>query len=316
MRLWMIIAVLLLAGCAAQRLEQQQAEWLGAFGSQAPPGTIALNDSLYYDRAEVTNFYWLEYQYSVSRMSGFDSPEYRATMPDTSLWYGGPLPDSAMALNYLRHPAYRDYPVVGVTYDQAKAYSKWRSDRVMEVYLNRAGIVPYQDKPTALVHFTIERFYATDSLKPYHHLPYPSYDLPTYDEWRAAAALSDSLAHMNIKRCKKDKTYEFRGATFGICTELLREGRFVINSREEDERMELERVAPIECANCYGVNLMWQIRGNVAELSMDSTVVLGGGWTERLDSILLDRPFPSMAPQIATGFRNVCRWRKWDGARR
>lgn len=276
---------------------------------------MALNDSLYYDRTEVSNFYWLEYEYWVRHAFGDVSVEHRSTFLDTAVWYRQEVPDSATALNYLRHPAYRDYPVVGVTYDQAKAYSKWRSDRVMEVYLIRAGIVPYQDKPTALDHFTIERFYATDSLKAYHHLPYPSYDLPTYAEWLAAAALSDSLAHMNIKRCKKGKTYEFRGATFGICTELLREGRFVINSREEEERMELERVAPIECVNCYGVNLMWQMRGNVAELSVDSTVVLGGGWTDRLDSILLDQPFPHNAPNAATGFRNVCHWRKWDGVR-
>lgn len=196
MRLWMPMVVLLLAGCATQRLEKEQAEWLRAFGSQAPPGTIALNDSLYYDRREVANFSWLEYEYWVMSVFGPESVQHRAVLPDTTVWdrslaFGEPYRSS-----YLRHPAYRDYPVVGVTYEQVLTYSKWRSDRVMEYWLFKAGIIPSLKRATAADYFSIERFYATDSLKAYHHLPFPSYGLPTYPEWSVAVTVADSLAHV------------------------------------------------------------------------------------------------------------------------
>jgi gliding motility-associated lipoprotein GldJ len=41
--------------------------------------------------------------------------------------------------NYLRHPAYRNYPVVGVSWLQANEYAKWRSNRVAEMALQKEG---------------------------------------------------------------------------------------------------------------------------------------------------------------------------------
>src|SRR5690625_7208825 len=55
-----------------------------------------------------------------------------------------------MTENYLRHPAYAEYPVVGVSWIQAMEYSKWRTDRVNEIMLEREGYVakgaPYNAK--------------------------------------------------------------------------------------------------------------------------------------------------------------------------
>ena len=45
---------------------------------------------------------------------------------------------------YLRHPAYRDYPVVGVSWIQANEYCKWRTDRVNEYILAREGILDWE----------------------------------------------------------------------------------------------------------------------------------------------------------------------------
>ena len=42
---------------------------------------------------------------------------------------------------YLRHPAYRDYPVVGVSWLQANDFCKWRTDRVNEFVLIREGLL-------------------------------------------------------------------------------------------------------------------------------------------------------------------------------
>jgi formylglycine-generating enzyme required for sulfatase activity len=44
---------------------------------------------------------------------------------------------------YFRYPAYRDYPVVGVSWIQANDFCKWRTDRVNEYILVEQGIIKW-----------------------------------------------------------------------------------------------------------------------------------------------------------------------------
>jgi len=44
-----------------------------------------------------------------------------------------------MTENYLRHPAYAEYPVVGVSWIQAVEFANWRSDQVAQFYLQKEG---------------------------------------------------------------------------------------------------------------------------------------------------------------------------------
>ena len=44
---------------------------------------------------------------------------------------------------YFRHPAYQDYPVVGISWKQANDFSAWRTDRVNEMILDREGVVNF-----------------------------------------------------------------------------------------------------------------------------------------------------------------------------
>jgi len=46
---------------------------------------------------------------------------------------------------YFRHPAYKNYPVVGVSWLQATDFAAWRTDRVNEMILDREKIHPYKD---------------------------------------------------------------------------------------------------------------------------------------------------------------------------
>ncbi len=311
-----IAAVLwgLLVGCASHRIAKQQARGLAAFGRSAPAGTIALNDSLYYDRTEISNFNWMEYEFWIKRTFGEGSTEHIEVLRDTSAWgehvsFGEPYRSS-----YAQHPAYRDFPVVGVTHAQASAYSNWRSDRVMEFHLIKAGVIPFREDQTATDHFSVERFYATDSLKAYHHVPYPHYALPTYSEWLCAVLVSDSLAKANFRRCKKYGTPKGPSTKFRACAQVIEHSGFVINSLERGGGSTVDPIAATSCYRCHE-ELIWHIRGNVGELSSDSTLVLGGGWTDPLDTILLDGVFPSRAANASTGFRNVCQWKHWNGSR-
>src|SRR5699024_6749349 len=64
---------------------------------------------------------------------------YDGAVPDTLVWRTPLGEHKTFTDNYLRHPAYQNYPVVGVSWIQAVEYSKWRSDRVNELYLEKEG---------------------------------------------------------------------------------------------------------------------------------------------------------------------------------
>jgi len=99
--------------------------------------------SFYMDQTEVTNFHWLEYLYWLRRAYETYPMVYNNALPDTLCWRS-PLGFNEKYVDYyLRHPAYRDYPVVGVSWLQASDYCKWRTDRVNEYILIREGILDF-----------------------------------------------------------------------------------------------------------------------------------------------------------------------------
>jgi gliding motility-associated lipoprotein GldJ len=116
--------------------------------------------SFYMDQTEVTNFHWLEYLYWISRAYETYPMVYKNALPDTLCWR------SALGFNekfvdyYLRHPAYRDYPVVGVSWLQANDFCKWRTDRVNEYILVREGILAWNVDQRDENTFNTEAYYA------------------------------------------------------------------------------------------------------------------------------------------------------------
>ena len=99
--------------------------------------------SFYIDETEVTNMMYLEYLDWVKRVYPPDNPAftaiYKGALPDTLVWRNRLGYSEILVENYLRHPAYGNYPVVGVSWLQANEYAKWRSDRVGEVVLQKEG---------------------------------------------------------------------------------------------------------------------------------------------------------------------------------
>ena len=99
--------------------------------------------SFYMDETEVTNMMYLEYLDWLKRVYPPDNPSYSSiyygALPDTLVWRNRLGYSEILVENYLRHPAYRNYPVVGVSWLQANEYAKWRSDRVGEILLQAEG---------------------------------------------------------------------------------------------------------------------------------------------------------------------------------
>ena len=98
--------------------------------------------SFYIDETEVANVHYLEYLYWVSRVFSADYPEvYKKALPDTLVWRDRFAYNEPLVELYLRHPAYQQYPVVGVNWLQASDFCAWRTDRVNEQILIREGIL-------------------------------------------------------------------------------------------------------------------------------------------------------------------------------
>ena len=101
--------------------------------------------SFYIDETEVTNLMYNEYLNWLETVFPLDNREYKliyeGALPDTLVWRNTLGYVEELTTNYLRHPAYAEYPVVGVNWLQAVQYAEWRSDRVNEYILEREGFV-------------------------------------------------------------------------------------------------------------------------------------------------------------------------------
>ncbi|MHB1921404.1 MAG: SUMF1/EgtB/PvdO family nonheme iron enzyme [Chitinophagaceae bacterium] len=102
--------------------------------------------SFYIDETEVPNVNYREYLYWLERTFGNSYPQvYEKALPDTLVWRSALAYNEPLVEYYFRHPAYNDYPVVGVSWVQATKYCQWRSDRVNEKILIDAGVLSQQD---------------------------------------------------------------------------------------------------------------------------------------------------------------------------
>lgn len=111
------------------------------------PRTVSVS-SFFMDETEVANIHYREYLHWINRTYSNDYPDvYQKALPDTQCWRRALQFNEPQVEYYFRHAAYNYYPVVGVTWDQANQYCKWRTDRVNEMILIRKGYLkknPFQ----------------------------------------------------------------------------------------------------------------------------------------------------------------------------
>ena len=119
--------------------------------------------SFYMDETEVTNLMFLEYLDWLKKVFPPDVELYKhvynSALPDTLVWRNKLGFNETMVENYLRHPSYSEYPVVGVSWLQAVNFCKWRTDRVNEMFLEEAGFTA----PNARFNPTAEQTFSTET---------------------------------------------------------------------------------------------------------------------------------------------------------
>lgn len=70
-----------------------------------------------------------EYHEFLDELKGTDPKVYAGMLPDTLVWRNKQAFMDDMVKYYFQHPSYQDYPVVGISHEQAEEYCKWLTQR-------------------------------------------------------------------------------------------------------------------------------------------------------------------------------------------
>ena len=200
-------------------------------GTSTKPRPVTVS-SFWMDRSEITNVEYREYTdwmklvFAGAGTEGTarDNEEYYSlyekSLPDTTVWRSKFSYNEPLVEMYFRHPAYNNYPVVGISWEQAMAYCQWRTDRVNERRLcEELGIdmEKFRDNGGGLddpeTYFTTERY-----------LNDPEYNLQNYvdDKKRRKKIM---LLVKTLKRIFKHRKQEKRRIK-----QKIKPGKFVLKT--------------------------------------------------------------------------------------
>jgi formylglycine-generating enzyme required for sulfatase activity len=185
--------------------------------------------------------------------------------PDTTCWT---MPDSTIQIDQLRnmyfwHPAFDDYPVVGVNFEQAKAFCHWRTN-----LYNRYNSSEEKDASNLKLKF----------------------ELPTFKQWNNLAGLGNlggKYAGTITSPFKPTTKEEIKH---------LKKHEYLVNTKEtspikaDDEYV---MMATLNTEKTFGMIVnndkktrIYGLSGNVAEMTLDKNVT-GGSWIHSVEKCII-----------------------------
>ncbi len=205
--------------------------------------------SFYMDETEISNIDYLGYLFWTYNTFAETYPEvWKRALPDTLVWREELAFNEPLVETYLRHPAYNDYPVVGVSWNQAVEYCKWRSDRVNEMILVEKGIIELtpdqkneanfnteaylagQFEPTARKNLPDIRTGGERKVRFEDGILLPEYRLPTEAEWEfAALSLLGNQATSKDELITDRRLYPWDGNTVRYQKRNKNQGKMLAN---------------------------------------------------------------------------------------
>ncbi|MEM1135764.1 MAG: SUMF1/EgtB/PvdO family nonheme iron enzyme [Bacteroidota bacterium] len=273
-----------------------------------PPDGIWLYENLFIDVTEVTNIHWLEFLHYIS-----DSSDYFQSLCllDSSIWEEFPRNNQHYSEfdNYLRYPAFRHYPVVGISYKQASLYCEWRS-KIVSKYIN----ANLNNKN----HFSVK------------------YRLPTKSEWEYAARCNLDLSeypygYKEIEGKPPEmiswKKYWYFGKYYWDYVNI--QDSLISSNERKEEYMKYKKYAKSKLSHInYNRNKPEFIRdelkatvsvdsglpnefgilnmiGNVAEIIMEKGYAKGGSWMHPLEKCKIKNDLKFIKPEPWLGFRCI-----------
>jgi formylglycine-generating enzyme required for sulfatase activity len=239
---------------------------------KTPPGTVWLKENLFIDIKEVANIDYREFLGSIEKEYGKNSDEYKKYLPDTTVWRSKNKYFEPFVKQYFRHPAYNHYPVIGVSYEQAVEYCKWRSKAVnLYYYLNNNNIK-----------YSADNNYSNMDIPEIYRYYLPSKE--TLEEIEAIR-MDESV----IKKIEKKNTAEYN-------YEIPNDSNFFNPSF----------VTALVFAYYPNKLGLYNTLGNVAEMSSTKGIAKGGGYIHTKEEIESGKDFLYSKPESWLGFRCVC----------
>lgn len=231
-----------------------------------------INDNLFVGKYEVSN---LDYRTFLDELIKNNQLEiYIKSLPDSTVWTKDSRSNEAMVRYYFRHLAYENYPVVGISYENAMDYCNWLTMK-----------------------------YNNDKKRKYKKVVF---QLLSKRDWMYAASAGDSSRTFPwgsgfIQNNRKQDLCNYRHATMMYDSSSKKH----IEVKENNTHSESKTSSFTSNVEAYFPNTfgLYNMSGNVAEMVAEKGLVKGGSYNDLPYQVMIKSERNYSKPSADIGFR-------------